>query len=1277
MASAEDDGRAKDRGPLGLLREHWQRKDLSDCDLLRKASGLRFLIVSVPDPNDTSVGHDFDSTIGAVLRAAESEGFVLERHAFSWDPNMQGKPASSPSLSIGQSPGFALALTLGNSDDRDRSWRGSILCRHVDGANDEKSDSVTKPEDVTEKLLLLLLVPETPAWGIDKPQLERAIELVKEHKKYRSKAGDRIGIVGPMYSGSFVSLAAAIKHCWDKELSSVVKSQLEKNPRIGEWAGTLGPMQFGPLWSPQMLVDCYLNSTGSNLKFTIINGSAQRPPDRTIQDRLFGRDEKWIKLCSTVHSQDRLVAALLVYLRETSPFGKQPESVALLVEAGSPFGLMNRRPAKGETPDLFAFPMGISRIRQEYTARGYYQPNEPIRLAAPERLSLQSMTGRTGDRDLMPAFSPGTAAVEGEVVLSQILQELERGRYTTIGIVATNVYDQLFLAYKLRQVCPDARLTFTSSSTLYFHPDIVPYLRGSLVVSTYPLQLANQSWSPGLKVGDESLVRVPRIGFPHDNSEGIYNATLANLAKMLPADGQSRPALLDYGFPGKGGADGSIPPIWVSVVGERGLYPLAVKFPTDDQNEYGISLYRSPSPQVRPEAGDLMTWLDLGWVGVYLAIAGITSFGAVWYMWACLASMPREATCLQVGPRTGEPINTQAGRQLAALAASAALGQVILQGLPAWGFARVLADHESGNWPTTLEMVLDERWLVVVVGVLAGLVLLAASLVAIFRLARGLAGEACRAGDRVSGAGVLLIAFLQVVLPLFFVAQYLTPSKNLTTWNVADLRLDCERMSRLTNGVTPLMSLMLIGLAIGFALFGGWRRIRFLARLGAVNLKNDSAKLSGPAAAFGPVRSYLQEIHKTLDAPLMMGTHGGPWLLPALGLSVLVGTSAIGRLPVSFERRGLYGMILAAFVLTTLMIMLRLIELIGLWRLNARLLHAAAQLPMVRAFERLPTRPAAPGALLLSPSPEPLSGTAAPKPSLPAAETADPLIDRQFQSLVAGYGRVQATLYTHGISTSTDGDPIDQFLRRPRTAGARPLLPADWWRAVDAMVPILSPFWARRSAITAYAVASGAGASLPDTDAEWPGLDELTSIGRPVDVESGPDLDRSTGEGRAATAVQVLREAAVATARRPGPTASPEEVRRWLRDAEDFIALVLARQLAWIRRYCSAIETFLVVGLLSLTLAVTSYPFQPRGQMLAVLGLLATATAATVIVIAVQLNRDDVTSRINKLTPNRFTLDRQFVMTLVTVVMPLLGLLAALSYGTSDLIRSWLEPLFR
>jgi len=1304
-SSAETGERGKDLGPLELLKDHSQGGELSDRgqgegsegqkgderkDLLWRASGLKFLIVMVPDPDETSVSHEFDSTLAAVLRAGESERYVAERYSFPWDPEARVKPATSPTLSIGQSSGVTLALTIGKAVDKGLSWPGAILCRRVPPT---KADDVTDQKaDGAEELLLLLLVPETPTWGVDKRRLVEAIRIVKEHTDIQlarngQKVGEWIRIVGPMYSGSLPSLAAVIKGCW-----------------IG------GPISSAPFPSPRIAVDCSLNTMGSSLRFTIINGSAQSLPRRPVK-KIFGRGKEWVELWSTVHQREDLVSALLDYLQTIAPPIAPPDRVALLVEAGSPFGVVTTnsagRPAdrferKGSAPkdqektdkvlDVFSFPMGISRIRREYTAKGYYRPNEPLRLASPERLSLQAMTGRTGDRDLMPVFSPGTAAVEEELVLAQILQELERGHYTTIGIVATNVYDQLFLAYKVRQVCPDARLTFTSSSSLSTHHDIVAYLRGSLVVSTYPLQLANQSRSPAPAVGESDVVKVPRVGFPHYYSEGIYNATVANLAEMVHSDDQLdqvRPALLDYRFPGdteeykaaphgiklgalveqrRGAApgvpQGSVPPIWVSVVGERGLYPLEVigDKPSENADE-GAPLYRSPYPPTKPVGSETLPRLDPNWVGVYLAVAGMVAIGAAWYLWVCLAAGAGTARgrrgWLHLSARHRELINSRPGRRLAALAVSAALAQVVLLGLPAWGYARLGVTLKEGPMP------LSATWLgealALAVGVLAG----AASLVSLFRVVQRHDRGPSQARDRLFNAAVALVAALQVLLPLAFIAFYLTQRGDTAIWNVADLRLDCERMSRLTNGVTPLVPLLLLGLAYGFALLGGWRRMELQAHLGAVKVTHGATVLPDSSAGFGPVRSDLQLIQKTLDAPLKVGTHANPLLLPALVLFVLAGASAVGRLPASLERRELHWLILLAFAMTTLMIVIRLIELIGLWRLNRRLLQAVAQLPMVRAFDRLPTRLT-------------LFGRAVPAPSQPAAsaaEAVDPLIDRQFQALAAGYGRVRPALDAHGILTSTDGDPIDRFLPRSHAAGAHRILPADWWRVVDVLLPILSPFWERRSATTAYA--AGTGASSPDADAEWPGLNKPTPDDRPIGDQSGPHWDRATAEGRTPAAVMALREPAVVQARRPGPTAQPEEVYRWLRDAEDFTALVLARQLAWLRRYCSSIETFLVVGLLTLTLAVTSYPFQPRGQMLTILGMLASVTAATVVVIAVQISRDDVTSRINKTTPNRFNFDRQFVTTLVTVVMPLVGLLAALSYGTSDLIRSWLEPLFR
>ena len=64
-------------------------------EILLANHGLRFLIVLVPDPDDSSMSHEFDLTLGAAQRAAESAQFV----ALRWS----GMPGFLPS-SEGSSP---------------------------------------------------------------------------------------------------------------------------------------------------------------------------------------------------------------------------------------------------------------------------------------------------------------------------------------------------------------------------------------------------------------------------------------------------------------------------------------------------------------------------------------------------------------------------------------------------------------------------------------------------------------------------------------------------------------------------------------------------------------------------------------------------------------------------------------------------------------------------------------------------------------------------------------------------------------------------------------------------------------------------------------------------------------------------------------------------------------------------------------------------------------------------------------------------------------------
>ena len=426
------------------------------------------------------------------------------------------------------------------------------------------------------------------------------------------------------------------------------------------------------------------------------------------------------------------------------------------------------------------------------------------------------------------------------MLLAQTLQELERGRYSVIGIIATNDYDRLFLASRVREFCPDARLSFTASTCLYTHHDMVPYLRGSLVASTYPLQLANQQWAPAPKTKDEDLKVLPRkvpphVAFPHDNVEGIYNAVLANLSEMM---NRRNPPLLDYSFPGEPLATKTVPPIWISVVGERGLYPLKV-VPGDtpsrkDTGDENGGLYRLPEVG-KPEQHRLTPRLDPNWVAVFLAVALAGAAGSLWYLWACLAPKAGTAAAegwpgwLQVGPGLHESVNSPAGRRLAALATTSLLALVVLQGMPAWAFAALMVTSggDVGLASDTVPVLLG--------GVVAFVAGVAASLVALVVLIMNYGSGPVKRGDRLSQLIVGLVALLQVaVLPICAAHALFQPREPATSlWTVesAGLRLDCERMSRLTAGVTPLLPLLLLSLAEAAAMAGGWRRLVLLARL--------------------------------------------------------------------------------------------------------------------------------------------------------------------------------------------------------------------------------------------------------------------------------------------------------------------------------------------------------------------------------------------------------------------------------------------------------------
>jgi hypothetical protein len=93
-----------------------------------------------------------------------------------------------------------------------------------------------------------------------------------------------------------------------------------------------------------------------------------------------------------------------------------------------------------------------------------------------------------------------------------------------------------------------------------------------------------------------------------------------------------------------------------------------------------------------------------------------------------------------------------------------------------------------------------------------------------------------------------------------------------------------------------------------------------------------------------------------------------------------------------------------------------------------------------------------------------------------------------------------------------------------------------------------------------------------------------------------------------------------------------------------------------------------------LLMAATSYPFHPEKLLLLGLIALSGAGMAAVIYVLVEMNRDEVVSRVTRTTPGKFSFDSGFLGSFFTYIVPAAGVLAAQLSGS---FRWILEPILR
>ncbi len=498
-----------------LLSRHLALKDPTTTEQLRTALANRgdtldVLLATLPHPRASHLDWAFDTHLDSIRRAYERAGFVLDEYFLPWrDPSASAEDHLGP-----HQPGV-------------------LLFRELPRASSTNAKT---------SLWLVYLIPETSTGGIDKQAFSEALTeraLLLPQPSDPNSPGPDLLIVGPVLSGSAHSLRTA--------LDVAAKD-------------------------PSMRLE--------EVRIRIVSGAATSPKNGSV---LAPPADKRTTFESTLHTDDTLQRVLRY--RVLPELGIEQDQLAVLQESSTAYGQeFGEHPATGQvqsgTPgpdqgkpptDQFLrvpFPMSLASLRSAAVAI----PDSDLGgTSAPGRTAPTQTKFDLSDaprpRETMPAAS-GLTPASIDILLEEIARMLGRRGIKAVLLVATDVRDKLFLGRELKRRLPNLQLFTTEGNVLYLRPEYNAWLRGMLVVSTYPILLRDPAWRPQSSDGQQ-------YAFANEGAEGTFNAVLVQLGKL--------DILADYGHPlripvaaAAGDPILERPPVWLTAVGAGTMLPVAV-----------------------------------------------------------------------------------------------------------------------------------------------------------------------------------------------------------------------------------------------------------------------------------------------------------------------------------------------------------------------------------------------------------------------------------------------------------------------------------------------------------------------------------------------------------------------------------------------------------------------------------------------------------------------------------------------------------------------------
>jgi len=1197
---------------------------------VRSSYKLDFLIVTIPDPIDSRLPYLFDRNLASIQRAAEADGYVLDRFDLPWIEEIRkkapakedGKQSAASEKRIGEIHSYNLTP-------------GFILFREP------------VPED--PRSLLLFLVGETPTGGVHKQAMISALDQIAwlcgrsaspgmvpppDFDWSESRPPDiplpsrsacsSIKILGPSFSGSAESLDFAL-HSW-------VESRTKAQP-----------------W-----------------QIRIVSGSATAIPyARGVHPGCFFQFfDKGSSFASAVAHDSIALNELLLYFKSQHS-SASPFRVALLTEGNtayghslskaisaskgtqtspsctsSSFGESGRDLVSGVHVDNLPFPLHISRLRSELEKirRENQQSSEQ---ETPNPASSRSLPLPTEDDsenaiDSIPPVSQLDIS-SAELMLSNLLSTISHEQFNYVGIGATDIRDVIFLARELREHSPSTVIFALNADLLYAHPEANPNTRGMLVVSSYPLFTLNQLWmsqNPA-KGGDT------RIQFPDQGSEGIYNAMSNLLNPEAP--------LLEYGSPfdrrtnpkNNDGQDNdkalpveSAPPIWIVAVGRDGFWPVAIRsLEARDKSFYTLRASpfllasdakltnRGIVPQFTHAV--LILWSLVCLIPALIFLARTKEFHVHW----------KFADRLLRRFRSRSPVG-----HLFTLDYPEAKSFYLIGGTATLSAYAVAI---TAYFVSAIEYQRWDRWLflagmllILLIGV-AACVTLGSDIVrhALKSRARSVRRRRVWLATPVIGSSILCFAFA-MSLSLTWIA--------LRFFNCGDGILTGFRAVNLRNGVSPLLPLLFISLATVAWAFCSIRRLQMIEGIASVSslprpgsaqsteqIRRDFSFFYSNKSSFRGLGALELQLYDLLSCPSLRFPHGSRTAVYlALVLTLFWGVYLFFyRLVYAFESRSFYILLGISFLFVYAAVLSNVLRLFFLWKALRALLQRLGQLPLRDAFSRFQTQHRTMPRMNLASAPSPLTAL--------------------------------------GVSISEARDLLNSAHESPS--------PLSHEIVTEGKTIV-------RQSKDHYECALEAAAtgqyrySLTDQLEAQRNLNRFSRL-----VERALDDSWGTSLSNAGVKEDERDNAVAVSSWLPSYRKEKERVehgrKAFTDQAEKFLVSRTVHFLAHMLPQLTNLTTYSLVSLFLLLLAVSSYPLQPKNPFAYYNWFIILAFTGIAAYMAFQMNRDAVLSCLNGTKPGELHWDAEFIGRLFfLIVIPVLGFLGVQFPEVIGQLVRWLTP---